>query len=76
VCVFPADGEDDAVALADGVRYGLAASLWTIDVSRRARHPAARGGGRIDQYHDVGRPETAFGGWERSRELGLTGLRE
>jgi 5-carboxymethyl-2-hydroxymuconic-semialdehyde dehydrogenase len=37
VAVMPFDAEEQAVALANGVRYGLAAYLWTSDVSRAHR---------------------------------------
>lgn len=38
VChVMPFDDEDEAVALANETRFGLAASIWTRDVSRAAR---------------------------------------
>ena len=37
VTIAPFDGEDDAVALANGTRYGLAANLWTRDRARGMR---------------------------------------
>lgn len=41
VTVHPFDTEDEAVAMANGVRYGLAASVWTTDLNRAHRVAAS-----------------------------------
>lgn len=37
VTLIPFDGEEEALALGNGVRYGLAASLWTENLGRALR---------------------------------------
>jgi aldehyde dehydrogenase (NAD+) len=80
VCVFPADSEDEAISIANGVRYGLGASVWTGDVSRAIRVSRRLEAGDVwINTHYVRQSETPFGGWKESgigRELGMAGLRE
>jgi acyl-CoA reductase-like NAD-dependent aldehyde dehydrogenase len=78
--VLPYDTVDEAVELANGVQYGLAASVYADDVDA-ARSLAGRlraglvtinGGGAL-------RPDGVFGGFKASgigREHGEWGIRE
>jgi aminomuconate-semialdehyde/2-hydroxymuconate-6-semialdehyde dehydrogenase len=47
VTVHPFHDEAEAVALANGVRYGLSASVWTRDLSRAHRVAAALDSGMV-----------------------------
>jgi acyl-CoA reductase-like NAD-dependent aldehyde dehydrogenase len=80
VCVFAADGEDEAVEVANRVRYGLGASVWTADVSRAMRVVRRLEAGDVwVNTHYIRQSETPFGGWKESglgRELGMAGLQE
>ncbi|NKJ23483.1 aldehyde dehydrogenase [Dyella sp. SG609] len=79
VSLIPFDDEDEALAIANGTGYGLAASLWTADLSR-----AHRFGARLDVgivwincwlLRDL---RTPFGGTRQSgvgREGGVEALR-
>ncbi|AWB35596.1 aldehyde dehydrogenase family protein [Orrella marina] len=71
--------EDDAVSLANGTPYGLAASVWTQDGSRalRVAHRIQAGQVFINNYGAGGGIELPFGGVKHSghgREKGFEGL--
>ncbi len=67
VCVTPFDDEEDAVRLANDSRYGLAAYLWTSDLSR-AHRVAERldAGMQWVNSHNVRDLRTPFGGVKAS----------
>jgi acyl-CoA reductase-like NAD-dependent aldehyde dehydrogenase len=78
VAVIPFDDEDDAVRIANDVRYGLMATVWTGDPARGHRVAARIKSGTVG----INMPYTAFpgipfGGYKQSgfgRELGLDSL--
>ncbi|HVR52666.1 MAG TPA: aldehyde dehydrogenase [Pseudorhodoferax sp.] len=78
LAVMPFDTEEEAIALANGTRYGLAAGIWTTDV-RRAHRVAARlraGCVWVNAYR-VAAPFAPFGGFGHSglgRENGREGM--
>ncbi|MFF4597465.1 aldehyde dehydrogenase family protein [Amycolatopsis sp. NPDC001319] len=65
--VLEFDTEDEAVAIANGVEYGLTAAVWTDDVRRAHRVAAAVEAGYVwingSSRHYVGTP---FGGFKSS----------
>lgn len=72
--------EDEAVALANDTRYGLAGAVWTGDASRaqRVANRLRHGTVWINDFHPY-LPQAEWGGFGQSgvgRELGPTGLRE
>lgn len=80
LAVMPFDTDDEAIGLANGTRYGLAAGIWTRDVRRAHRMAAAIRAGSvwINAYRVVG-PYAPFGGFGHSgigRENGREGLAE
>jgi acyl-CoA reductase-like NAD-dependent aldehyde dehydrogenase len=80
LAVFSFDDEDEAVRIANGVRYGLGASVWTARIDRAVRIVRRlRAGDVWVNTHYVRQAETPFGGWKESgigRELGLAGVKE
>ncbi len=65
--VIPFDSEDDAVRIANDVRYGLAGYLWTGDVGRANRVSLALDAGMIwVNSENVRHLPTPFGGMKSS----------
>jgi len=75
--IIPFDTEEEVVALANDSEYGLAAGLWTSDLSRAHRVAAQLQAGQVyvNEYW-AGGVETPFGGVKNSgygREKGVAG---
>jgi (Z)-2-((N-methylformamido)methylene)-5-hydroxybutyrolactone dehydrogenase len=74
------DTEDEAIALANDSRYGLAGAVWTKDIHRghRVAHAMRTGTVWINAYRVVG-PDVPFGGYGLSglgRENGINAVHE
>jgi len=80
LAVLPFDSEDEAVALANDSRYGLAGAVWTKDIHRahRVAHALHTGTVWINAYRVVA-PDVPFGGFGQSglgRENGIDAVHE
>jgi (Z)-2-((N-methylformamido)methylene)-5-hydroxybutyrolactone dehydrogenase len=78
--VIPFDDEDEAIEIANGTVYGLAAGVWTADIGRCLKMARALESGTvwINTYR-VSSYMSPFGGYKRSgfgRESGLSAVRE
>lgn len=80
LCVLPFDDEDEAVRIANASQFGLAAGVWTSDLSRAHRVAARLEAGQVFVNDwNYGGVEVAFGGVKGSgygREKGLEALED
>ena len=79
LCAMAFDGEDEAVALANGTPFGLVAGVWSRDGARQFRMARRIASGQvfINHYGAGGGVERPFGGVKSSgygREKGFEGL--
>ncbi|WP_345537209.1 aldehyde dehydrogenase family protein [Variovorax defluvii] len=78
LCIIPYDSEDEAVQIANGTIYGLAAAVWGDEARARAVGRRLRAG-QVDINGGSYNPSAPFGGYKQSgngRELGVEGLEE
>ena len=67
LCVAPFDDEAEVVRLANDSIYGLAASVWTQDISRALRVvPKLKAGSIGVNCHDPDDNSMPFGGYKQS----------
>ena len=78
--VIPFDDDEEAIEIANGTIYGLAAGVWTTDIARclKMAHRLEAGTVWINTYRATSYM-SPFGGYKRSgfgRESGLSAIRE
>lgn len=77
LAIMSFETEEEAIAIANGTDYGLAAGLWTNDLSRAHRVAGALEAGYISVNHYSPSPFLPFGGFKNSgygREKGLEAM--
>jgi (Z)-2-((N-methylformamido)methylene)-5-hydroxybutyrolactone dehydrogenase len=80
LAVIPFDTEDEAIAIANGTAFGLAASVWTRDIhlGHRTASSLRAGSVWINSYRTVA-PQVPFGGFGASgigRENGIAAVED
>jgi len=75
LCVTPFDTEEEAIALANATKYGLAGSVFTMNIKKAHRVAEAIHGGQIyiNTYFSKGMIESPGTGWKESG-LGVAGI--
>jgi aldehyde dehydrogenase (NAD+) len=77
--VMPHDGDEDALAIANGTDYGLAAAVWSSDAAHAGAFARRLRAGQVDVNGGGFNPLAPFGGYKQSgngRERGPLGLEE
>ena len=79
LCILAHDGDDDAVAIANNSRFGLAGAVWSADAGRAERVARRMRTGRVAINGGAFNARAPFGGYRQSgigRELGRHGIEE
>jgi len=79
LAVLPFDDDDEAVAIANNSRYGLAGAVWSADEERAMAVARRMRTGAVDVNGGRFNPLAPFGGYKQSghgRELGVHGFLE
>ena len=79
LCLMRYDTEDEAVAIANGTPYGLAAAVWSGDQEHAVRVARRLRAGQVEINGGAFNVAAPFGGFGQSgygRELGVHGLEE
>ncbi len=77
--IIPYETEDEAVEIANGTAYGLAAGVWSADQAHAVAVAHRIHSGQVDVNGGRFNPAAPFGGYKQSgvgRELGRFGLEE